>query len=137
MRVRRIAVRLALALATLVALVPAPPAAAARQHAIAAFFIGYVPDSLTINKGDSLVFINTDPFAGVGHTVTHSPASGTAPKFDSDVTVFGQSTEVRGISELEQGDYLITCRVHPIMRGFLFVGAEARSPTDTIFDLVF
>lgn len=136
MRVRRIAVRLALALATLVALMPAPPAAAARQHAIAAFFIGYVPDSLTINKGDSLVFINTDPFAGVGHTVTHF-TSGTAPKFDSDVTVFGQSAEVRGISELEQGDYPITCRVHPIMKGQLLVGAEARAPTDTIWDLIF
>src|SRR5918996_1637525 len=134
-RTRTIAARLVLALATAALVLPGPPAAAARQHTIGAFFIDYLPDSISINNGDSIVFFNTDPFAGEGHTMTHA-TNGTQPLFDSEVVPFGQSAEVPGIPALKRGEYLFRCRIHPLMTGFLFVGGDARSPTDRISDLI-
>jgi plastocyanin len=128
--------RLALAVIVSAVLVPAAPAAAARKHTIGAFFIDYLPDNLTINKGDSLTFANTDPFAGVGHSVTHATPPGVAPGFDSEVIPFGGTAEVAGVTQLDQGEYLFWCRVHSIMRGVLYVGAESRPPTETVTDLV-
>jgi plastocyanin len=130
--------RLALVLAILAlpaVLVPSP-AGAAREHTIGAFFIAYLPDTLTINKGDSLTFVNTDPFAGPGHTVTQATSTGVVPRFDSGIVPFGAAADVKGVPELPQGEYLIQCQVHPIMTAALYVGAESRSPVDTITDLL-
>jgi plastocyanin len=126
------AARLAVALTTAAVLVPAPPASAAEQQVVGAFFIDYVPDGVQIRQGDSLTFVNTDPFAGEGHTVTQATYGDVAPKFDSDVTPFGRSSEVRGISELPVGEYLIRCRIHPSMKGSLFVDPPAPPPTERI-----
>jgi plastocyanin len=129
-------VSFALAVIAVGALVPASPASA-DEHQLAAFFIEYMPRSVDINEGDTLVFVNTDPFSGDGHTVTHNAAPGEAPKFDTEVVPFGSAVDVPGIAELRAGDYLITCRVHPIMRGFLLVGGPPRPITETISDFLF
>jgi plastocyanin len=129
---RAAAAGLAVALAATTVLVPAPPASAAEQQAIGAFFIDYVPDAVQIRQGDSLTLVNTDPFAGAGHTVTQATYGDVGPKFDSDVTPFGQSSEVRGIPELPVGEYLIRCRIHPVMKASLFVDPPAPPPTERI-----
>jgi len=119
--------RIALHVAAAVALVLLPgmtlPAGADSQHhTVGAFFIDYLPpDSVSINQGDTLTFVNTDPFAGEGHTFTMG-TNGVPAMFDTDVLPFGESGEVRGVSELQPGQYLVKCRIHPIMRAALFVG---------------
>ena len=128
-------ISLALGVIAFGALVPVSPASA-DEHQLAAFFIEYTPRSVDINQGDHLVFVNTDPFSGRGHTVTHDVAPGETPQFDTEVVLFGSSIDVPGISELKPGDYLIRCRVHSIMRGFLFVGGPPRPITDTITDFL-
>jgi plastocyanin len=128
-------VSVALAVIALGALVPAGPAGA-DEHQMAAFFIEYTPRAVDINQGDTLLFANTDPFSGEGHTVTQNPAPGTAPLFDSDVVPFGSSLQIPGIADLKPGDYLITCRVHPIMKGFLSVGGPPRPITEAVKDFL-
>jgi plastocyanin len=129
----RLAVALGPALMVAAAvLFPASPAPAAEQQTVAAFFIDYVPDSVQIRQGDTLTLVNTDPFAGQGHTVTQATYGDVAPKFDSDVTPFGQSSEVQGIPQLPVGEYVIRCRVHPVMRAALFVDPPAPPPTERI-----
>lgn len=124
--------RLALALTTAAVLVPAPPASAAEQQMVGAFFIDYLPHAVQIRQGDSLTLVNTDPVAGEGHTFTQATYGNVAPKFDSDVTPFGQSSEVRGIPELPVGEYVIHCRIHASMKGSLFVDPPARPLTALI-----
>jgi plastocyanin len=124
--------RLALALTTAAVLVPAPPASAAEQQTVGAFFIDYVPHAVQIRQGDSVTLVDTDPFAGEGHTFTQATYGDVVPKFDSDVTPFGQSSEVRGISDLAVGEYVIHCRIHPSMKGSLFVDPPAPPPTERI-----
>ncbi len=117
-------------------LVVLTPANAAREHTMGAFFIDYAPDPLTINEGDTITFVNTDPFAGVGHSFTQGTPEGVAPKFDTGVIAPGASAEVKGISDLRQGEYLIQCTVHAPMRGHLFVGAPARPPTEAVTEFI-
>ncbi|MGH9036557.1 MAG: cupredoxin domain-containing protein [Acidimicrobiia bacterium] len=128
-------ISVALVVIALGALVPAGPAGA-DEHQMAAFFIEYLPRSVDTNQGDTLVFANTDPFSGPGHTVTHDAAPGETPKFDSGVVPFGSTMEIPGVAELAPGDYLITCRTHPIMRGYLSVGGPPRPITDAIIDFL-
>ena len=111
--------------------------ASADEHQMAAFFIEYTPKAVDTNEGDTLLFANTDPFSGEGHTVTHNNGPGQPRLFDTDVTPFGSTVQVPGVEKLPRGDYLITCRVHPIMRAFLSVGGRPRPITDTISDFLF
>ncbi len=129
-------VTLALAAIAAGALAPAVPAGA-DEHQLAAFFIEYTPRAVDTNQGDTLMFANTDPFSGQGHTVTHNVAEGQPVLFDTDIVPFGSSVTVPNVENLPPGDYLIRCRVHPIMRGFLSVGGPPRPITDTISDFLF
>lgn len=129
-------VTLAFAVIAAGALVPAGPASA-DEHQMAAFFIDYTPRSVDTNEGDTLMFANTDPFSGQGHTVTHNAAPGQPVLFDTEVVPFGSSVKVPNIEHLPAGDYLIRCRVHPNMRAFLSVGGPPRPITDTISDFLF
>ena len=120
----RIAVHVFAALTVVILPGITPPAGAESQsHTVGAFFADYVPPhSVSINQGDTVTFVNTDPFAGEGHTFTMG-TSGIPPMFDTDVLPFGQSGEVRGVSEMKQGEYLVVCRIHPsVMMMALFVG---------------
>jgi plastocyanin len=128
-------VSVALAVIAVGALLPGG-SASADDRQMAAFFIDYVPNAVTINEGDSLLFANTDPFSGAGHTVSHNPPPGVAPLFDSAVIPFGSAVEIPGIPELKRGDYLIQCRVHPLMRAFLSVGGPPRPITDAVKDFL-
>ena len=98
-------------------LFPAP--AGAGQGVVTAFLFRYTPVELA--SGDTLVFLNADPLAGDGHSVTHAAPPGER-LFDSTVVLTGDSDEVKGISELKPGSYTITCRVHAFMAGILKVG---------------
>ncbi|MGH8973474.1 MAG: cupredoxin domain-containing protein [Acidimicrobiia bacterium] len=129
-------VSVALAMIVAGALVPGG-LASADEHQMAAFFIEYTPKSVDTNEGDSLLFANTDPFSGEGHTVTHNAAPDQPRLFDTDVVPFGSTVQVPGVEQLKEGDYLIMCRVHPIMRGYLSIGGPPRPITDTISDFLF
>lgn len=133
---RSASVSFALVVIALGSSLPGNPASADDRQ-IAAFFIDYLPQQVTINEGDTLMFANTDPFGGQGHTVTHETAPGEAPRFDTGVVPFGSAVEVAGIPDLKPGDYLITCRIHPeVMRAFLYVGGPSRPLTDAIKDFL-
>ena len=69
----------------------------------------YVPETLTVRRGDTVVWINKDPFP---HTVT-------APgKFDShDIAANGSWKYVARAA----GDYAYICTLHPNMKGALKV----------------
>ena len=111
--------------------------ASADEHQLAAFFIEYTPKGVDTNEGDTLLFANTDPFSGQGHTVTHDAAPGQPVLFDTEVVPFGSTVQVPGVEKLPRGEYLIRCRVHSIMQGFLGVGGPPRPITDTISDFLF
>ena len=135
---RSTAVRAVVALAAVaaMALLPAGPVSAEQDQKVGAFFIDYVPHAVSINQGDTLTFVNTDPFSGVGHSLTQATYGGAAPRFDSGVVTLGQEKEVAGVSSLPQGEYLIQCRIHPPMKGSLFVDPPARSPVDAVNSFV-
>lgn len=97
-----------------------PVPARAQQRVITAFVFRYYPPSAELASGDTLVFVNADPLAGEGHSVTHAAPLGER-LFDSPVVLTGDSDEVNGVSELKPGSYSITCRVHAFMTGVLKV----------------
>jgi plastocyanin len=67
--------------------------------------------SLTVNKGDKIVFTNRD---SVGHTVTSDSG-----KFDGAVAA-GQSFTL-DTSNLTPGNYPYHCTPHPFMTGMIVV----------------
>jgi plastocyanin len=69
----------------------------------------YVPDVLTVKRGDSVVWVNKDPFP---HTVT---AKGT---FDSRDIAAGKSWKW---TARKAGEYAYICTLHPNMTGTLKV----------------
>ena len=77
----------------------------------------FIPSTISINVGESIVFANTDSAA---HTSTSGTSSfGPSGHWDSSLLMTGQSYEVSG---LEQGTYHYFCMVHPWMEGKLVVG---------------
>ena len=116
MRTRRY--RLALALicagallpfAVVFAAGPADAASAAKPatHRVVIDGLKYEPQTLTVRRGDTIVWTNKDPFP---HTVT-------APgKFDShDIAANGSWKYVARTA----GDYAYICTLHPNMKGTL------------------
>jgi plastocyanin len=98
-----------------------PAQAGAEQRVVTAFGFRYNPSNVEIASGDTLVFLDTDPLAGEGHSVTHAAPPG-EQLFDSPITPPGGVSEVSGIAELRPGSYRVTCRVHAFMTGTLTVG---------------
>ena len=109
----RSAARLALACApALVLLFSATridSATAATTHTIVIEAVTYRPESVTVKRGDTVLWINKDPFP---HTVT---AKGV---FDSHVILPGRSWKY---TPRKTGDHAYTCTLHPTMRGTLKV----------------
>jgi plastocyanin len=118
--VRTGAKRFALALVCAGALLPsvavfgAGPAAGASAgkpatHRVVIDGLKYEPETLTVRRGDTIVWTNKDPFP---HTVT-------APgKFDShDIPAGGSWKYVARVA----GDYAYICTLHPNMKGMLRV----------------
>ncbi|HEY2862240.1 MAG TPA: cupredoxin family copper-binding protein [Casimicrobiaceae bacterium] len=113
--------RLALALACAGALLlqPGAPFAAGTgtgasagkpaTHRVVIDGLKYEPETLTVKRGDTVVWTNKDPFA---HTVT------AAGKFDShDIAAGGSWTYVARVP----GEYAYICTLHTTMKGVLRV----------------
>jgi len=69
----------------------------------------YQPAALTINRGDTVEWVNKDPFP---HTVTGTPA------FDSVSIAAGQSWR---FTAKTVGEYSYVCLFHPNMKGVIEV----------------
>jgi plastocyanin len=88
---------------------PAASAAKATTHQVVIDGLKYAPETLTVKRGDTIVWTNKDPFP---HTVT-------APgKFDShDIAADGSWKYVARAA----GEYAYICTLHPNMKGMLRV----------------
>jgi plastocyanin len=133
---RRRSIRVVLVAAVALAfLLPAPSQAQAGKQVVAAFLLSYVPDVHGVRQGDTLTFVNSDPFGVNGHSFTHATGPGVTPRFDSDIAMIGQAVEVRGVENLVPGEYGVVCKVHPIMRGGLIVGrTDGGNPVERLID---
>ena len=105
----------------LAAVITAPSAAIADEHLATAVAFTFVPETITVEVGATLTFVNADPGSLTdGHDLTHDVARADR-LFGSDTVLIGTSTPVVGVSTLEPGLYPITCTVHPFMTGTLQV----------------
>lgn len=84
-------------------------AAPATTHTVVMKATSYAPLALTIKRGDTVVFVNEDPFP---HTVTAAGA------FDSKSIAAGASWKYK---PRHAGEYAYTCTFHPNMKGTLRV----------------
>ncbi|HET7098483.1 MAG TPA: cupredoxin family copper-binding protein [Casimicrobiaceae bacterium] len=104
----------AIALVLACALLAARPALTADApkpvtHTVVMDGVKYTPEALTIKRGDTVVWVNKDPFP---HTVTAKGA------FDSRDIASGKSWRW---TARKTGDYAYTCTLHPNMNGTLKV----------------
>ena len=88
---------------------PAAAAGKATTHQVVIDGLKYEPETLTVKRGDTVIWTNKDPFP---HTVT-------APgKFDShDIPAGGSWKYVARVA----GDYPYICTLHSNMKGMLRV----------------
>lgn len=100
-----------LALASAAALTSLPAGADTKPvtHTIVMHATAYAPLALTVKRGDTVVWVNKDPFP---HTAT---AKGV---FDSRSIAAGASWKYKA---RKAGDYTYTCTFHPNMVGTLRV----------------
>ena len=84
-------------------------AAAATRHTVVIGAVKYEPEKLTVNRGDTVIWVNKDPFP---HTVTARGA------FDSHIIPAGKSWKY---TALRAGEYSYACIFHPNMKGTLTV----------------
>jgi plastocyanin len=102
----------AIALVLASALVGAPAAADTPKpvtHTVVIDGVRYTPEALTVKRGDTVVWVNKDPFP---HTATSKGA------FDSREIAAGKSWRW---TARKAGDYAYTCTLHPNMNGTLKV----------------
>jgi plastocyanin len=81
----------------------------AATHTVVMDGVAYQPDALTVKRGDTVVWVNKDPFP---HTVT---AKGS---FDSHDIAAGKSWKY---TASKAGEYAYICTLHPNMKGTLKV----------------
>ena len=89
--------------------VGATDAAKTVTHRVVIDGVKYEPEALTVKRGDTVVWVNKDPFP---HTVTAPGA------FDSHNIAAGASWSY---VPRKAGDYVYTCTLHPNMKGTLKV----------------
>ena len=101
----------ALACAVAVLSVGAPASAAEKRstHTVVIEGVSYQPESLTVKRGETVVWVNKDPFP---HTVTAQGA------FDSGAIAANRSWRY---TARKSGDYNYICTLHPNMKGTLRV----------------
>ena len=87
----------------------ASAAAKSATHKVIMKATSYAPMALTVKRGDTVVWVNEDPFP---HTVTSSGA------FDSKSIAAGASWKYK---PRKAGVYAYTCTFHPNMKGTLTV----------------
>lgn len=88
---------------------PASPAERAKTHTVVMKATSYAPPALTIRRGDTIAWVNEDPFP---HTVTAAGA------FDSKSIAAGASWKYK---PRHAGEYTYSCTFHPNMKGTLGV----------------
>ena len=91
-----------------------PPARAAVTHRVTIDGSTFTPASLTVHAGDSVVWINADPFP---HTATSMDRSA-AGHFDSKEIAPQQSWSY---TPTVKGDFPYLCTLHQTMKGTLRV----------------
>jgi plastocyanin len=79
------------------------------SHTIVIDGVKYVPETLTVKRGDTVVWINKDPYP---HTATAKGA------FDSGSIAAGASWRLK---PRKAGDYAYICTLHPNMKATLKV----------------
>jgi plastocyanin len=84
-------------------------AVAATTHTVVIEGVKYEPESLTVKRGDTVVWVNKDPFP---HTVTSKGA------FDSHDIAAGKSWKY---TASKAGEFAYVCTLHPNMKGTLSV----------------
>ena len=85
----------------------------------------FIPATLTVSVGDTIVFANNDTAA---HTSTAgTPADGPSGAWDSSMVMTGQSYSVTLDTA---GTYPYFCMVHPWMEGTIIVGEGSATPTE-------
>ncbi len=105
------AVRLAIvALAALIVVRVPAQAQQARQHTVEITGFKFVPETLRVRAGDTLVFVNKDV---VPHTATQQPSG-----WDSGALARDQSWSLK-LEAVGALDFF--CRFHPSMKGRLIV----------------
>ncbi|MEO8858215.1 MAG: cupredoxin family copper-binding protein [Burkholderiaceae bacterium] len=82
---------------------------AATTHTVIIEATSYAPEVLTVKRGDTIVWINKDPFP---HTVTSAGA------FDSKSIPAGGKWKYKA---RKVGDHAYTCTFHPNMKGRLII----------------
>jgi len=86
------------------------PSTKPATHTVTMDATAFAPANLTVNAGDTVVWVNKDPFA---HTATSKPGG-----FDSDDIHSGKSWK---FVAKKKGDFPYICSIHPTMRGTLHV----------------
>ena len=89
----------------------AASAPASATHTITIEAVSFTPDSLTLNVGDTVVWINKDPFP-------HTATSGTAGFDSKEIRADAGSWTY---TATKPGDFGYVCTLHPTMRGVLHV----------------
>ena len=87
-----------------------PNAAAAKTHTVTIDGTSFDPETITVKAGDTVVWVNKDPFP---HTAT-SQAGG----FDSKEIPAGKSWQFK---TTKAGVFAYTCTFHPTMKATLKV----------------
>jgi plastocyanin len=108
-RILRLASRMGMALFMAAAVGLAIPALAAKTHTVVMDGTRFHPETLTVNRGDRVVWLNKDPFP---HTAT---AAGT---FDSGSIAADHSWIYVA---RKSGEFAYICTFHPGMNGTLLV----------------
>jgi len=98
-----------MALAVAAATELAAAADAGRAHTVVMDGTRFVPETITVKRGDRIVWVNKDPFP---HTATARPA------FDSKSVAAGDSWS---FTTSTTGEFSYVCTLHPGMKGMLIV----------------
>ena len=105
---------------------------------IFAFFMHYMPATITVKQGHTFKFGNYDPYFGIEahsldevvpgcteppYTKNDADKGGTCgyPRFSSGLVDHGYVHRVAGVEKLGKGTYQFNCQVHPFMKGTLVV----------------
>jgi plastocyanin len=89
---------------------PVPAAAAANTHTVNIDGTRFDPETITVKAGDTIVWVNKDPFP---HTATSQ-----AGAFDSKEIPAGKSWRFK---TTKAGVFAYTCTLHPTMKATLKV----------------
>ena len=99
-----------------------PAAGPVPEHHVFAVLRDYFPSAnITIKQGEAIRFVDSDPTAGPGHSLTENVPEGVQPKFDSGIVPPGTFRDVANVPSLAPGQYVFRCVIHEVLKGKLTV----------------